>query len=157
MANPIQPKQAEQLKLRELPEGPNKDSKDAQVTSDDSETWGKYSSKPKSSDHETHLLTVSDCSQRAGQGHSISARPPGQVPRTATHSAPFPMAPKGKHRMGPHPRAGRHLPQCQQNNHHLCARPEGGVVVGRALVIYGIWVHQFTIRVVPGRTSNVTG
>ena len=64
MGKPIQAKQmqhetnsakAEQLESGELPEGPNKDSKDTQVNSDDSETWEKYSSKPKSSDHETHL------------------------------------------------------------------------------------------------------
>lgn len=109
------------------------------MTSDDSEAWGKDSSKPKSSDHKTHLLTVSDCSQRAGQGHSISARPPGQVPGTALHSVllSLPSHPR-ENRMGLCPWAGRHLSQCQLNNHHLCVGPGGGAV-GRALVIYDTW------------------
>lgn len=68
------------------------------MTLDDSKTWRKKKSpsKPKLSDHATHLLT--DSSQSPGQGHSSCARPLGRDPRESNLSlfiAPSPVRERG--------------------------------------------------------------
>lgn len=121
------------------------------MTLDDSKTWRKKKSpsKPKLSDHATHLLT--DSSQSPGQGHSSCARPLGRDPRESNLSlfiAPSPVRERGPVATGWQTTAPSTCdsvcPHCQKKSSQgFSAAPLGRADVGRALETLDTQVHHW--------------